>query len=89
MSDNFELLNKELSEQEVALMARTRYSESDSYQSRLISKYQRAHHFYAPLFGDQWPEDVAQRPGKIHITVNIVKAAVDVDALPRDIACER
>jgi hypothetical protein len=80
MSENLDLLNKQLSDQEVALMARTRYSDSDPYQSRLISKYQRAHHFYAPLFGDQWPEDVAQRPGKIHITVNIVKAAVDVDA---------
>ena len=63
---------------EVAAEARRLYSEVDAYQHRLISNYYQRHHWYAPMYGDQWPEDAAIRPGKIHITANIVKPAVDV-----------
>lgn len=61
--------------------ARTRYASSESYQAQLISKYRRYHRYYQPrLEGDQWPEDKELRPGKIHVTVNVCKAAVDVEA---------
>lgn len=75
-----ETLPELVDELEVVQMARTRYSQTESYQARLISKYRRLHHYYAPRYGDQWPEDTAQRPGKIHITANICKAAADVDS---------
>lgn len=58
----------------------TRFASSDSYQSQLIEKYQVLHGYYYPENGDQWPEDRAKRPGKIHMTANIIKPAIDVDA---------
>ena len=64
----------------IQITARDRYLSSDSYQARLNAKYRRAHNLYAPLYGDQWPEDGIARPGKIHMSVNIVKAAIDVDS---------
>jgi len=65
---------------EVEAQARDHYTETDSYQANLASRYRRLHHYYAPFMGDQWPEDAATRPGKIHITADVCKAAVDVDA---------
>ena len=64
----------------VAAEAHSRYTQTDSYQSVLKNKYYRYHSYYAPVAGDQWPEDLAQRPGKIHITTNLVKPAVDINA---------
>ena len=68
------------SDQEVALQAMTRFQTSESYQARQVQRIQDLHHYYNPEDGDQWPADKRKRPGKIHMTVNIVKAAVDVDA---------
>ena len=73
-------LLSDLKNSEVETEARNLYYEVDAYQHRLISKYYRYHHWYAPLWGDQWPEDGAVRPGKIHLTVNFIKPAVDIDA---------
>lgn len=67
-------------EAELLRDVRIKYAETDSYQGQLNQSYQRLHHYYNPPNGDQWPEDLVQRPGKIHITENLVKAAVDVDA---------
>jgi hypothetical protein len=64
----------------VQTQARTRYSLSEAYQSQVVSKYRDLHHYYNPLNQDHWPQDVALRPGKIHTTSNLCKAAVDVDA---------
>jgi hypothetical protein len=80
VAENIDGLMKALDAQEVELTARQRYTSSESYQSRLNIKYRKAHNLYAPIYGDQWPEDLTTRPGKIHMSVNIVKAAVDVDA---------
>jgi hypothetical protein len=38
------------------------------------------HSYYAPTNNDQWPADRAKRPGKVHVTANIAKTAVDVDS---------
>ena len=67
-------------EARVTAEAHERYTQVDAYQSNLKSKYRRYHFYYAPPQGDQWPEDLAQRPGKIHTTLNIVKPAVNIDA---------
>ena len=64
----------------VQAQARVRYTSSDPYQSRVISKYRLLHHYYNPLNQDHWPEDEALRPGKIHTTSNLCKIAVDVDS---------
>jgi hypothetical protein len=64
----------------VEAQARVRWSSSESYQSRIVSKYRDLHHYYNPINQDQWPQDAALRPGKIHTTTNLCKVAVDVDA---------
>jgi hypothetical protein len=43
------------------------------------ARYNRYHSYYAPIDGDQWPEDRADRPNKLHITANIVRSFVDVE----------
>lgn len=60
--------------------ARQRYRETEAYQSVLQSKYRKAHFWYAPPNDDHWPEDAARRPGKIHVTTNVIKPVVDIEA---------
>lgn len=64
----------------VQAQARVRWASGESYQSRIVSKYRDLHHYYNPVNQDHWPEDADLRPGKIHTTSNLCKAAVDVDA---------
>ena len=64
----------------VEAQARVRWTSSESYQSRIVTKYRTLHHYYNPINGDHWPEDVALRIGKLHTTTNLCKVAVDVDA---------
>ena len=65
---------------QVIASARRRYEQTDAYHAALLAKYRTWHRLYAPPAGDQWPEDLAQRPGKVHITSNMTKPFVDVDA---------
>lgn len=67
-------------ELEVTQQARTRYKQTESYQAQLANIYYRNHFYYAPPDNDQWPEDKRLRPGRIHITQNIIKPAVDTEA---------
>lgn len=60
--------------------ANSRYAASSPYQAQLVSRYRQYHTLYAPPLGDQWPEDAALRPGKIHVTANFIRSAVDVGA---------
>jgi hypothetical protein len=69
-----------LEEAELLASIVSRYTQTDSYQARLKSAYTRLYHYYNPLNGDQWPEDQVVRPGKIHMTLNVIKPAVDVDS---------
>lgn len=73
-------LEKAVELAELTRDVRVRYSQTESYHASLLSRYRRLHHYYAPIWGDQWPEDATRRPDKIHLTVNICKAACDVDA---------
>jgi hypothetical protein len=79
MSENEDLYDQ-LSEMELTLKARRHYSETDSYAAYWANRYRRWHHFYAPLNGDQWPEDRQARPGMIHLTHNIIAPAVDTES---------
>jgi hypothetical protein len=64
----------------VVVEANERYTSSEAYQTGLIAKYRKYHFWYAPANDDHWPEDAARRPGKLHITTNIVKPVVDIEA---------
>ncbi len=55
---------------------RSAYAEA---QFRSI-RYNRYHKYYAPAGGDQWPEDLSERPGKLHFTVNMIRGFVDTEA---------
>lgn len=68
------------SDSAVEEQSRLRYQSTESYQARLQSKYQELHHWYLPQGGDQWPEDKVRRPGKIHVTANICRPVVEIDA---------
>lgn len=69
----------DLETQAVIQQAKRRYTATDSHHAALLGNYRQWHRLYAPPRGDQWPEDAEQRPGKIHITSNIVKPFVDID----------
>jgi hypothetical protein len=60
--------------------ARSRFAMAASASGVRRSRFERVHKFYAPVDGDQWPEDRALRPGKLHITANMVRAFVDTEA---------
>lgn len=65
---------------ELTATVQRHYSETDAYQALLRGRYEKWHRMYAPVDGDQWPEDRRQRPGQIHITHNIIRPAVDTES---------
>jgi hypothetical protein len=73
-------LAKSLSDMELEQRVRRYYSETDAYAGILAAQYRKLHHYYAPIGGDQWPEDMANRPGLIHVTHNIIAPVVEVEA---------
>jgi hypothetical protein len=75
-----ETLDEMLDEADVTATAAARYADTDGYQAALKANYTKWYHWYHPLNGDQWPEDLAERPGFIHITDNKVAPIVDVAA---------
>lgn len=89
--DDMTALYQELDDAELTMQARRHYSETDSYAGQLNTKYERFHRYFAPINGDQWPEDKMQRPGMIHITHNIIAPAVmtesRIEALLPRITC--
>lgn len=60
--------------------ARSRFSMGASAAGVRRSRYDRLHRYFAPLDGDQWPEDLIRRPGKLHISANMIKAFCTVEA---------
>lgn len=65
---------------DIELRARKRFDEGYPDAQTRRTRYENYHKFYAPPGGDQWPEDLADRPGKLHITLNIVRGFVDTEA---------
>lgn len=74
MSDLMNALDDQRIIQEVA----TRIAQTDGAQGLLRSRYNRLRHWYAPANGDQWPW--GRKAGQIHLTVNMLKPAVDIDS---------
>ena len=74
MPEETELLEKLSVEQ----AAKARMRASDSVSKSLENAYKKYMDFYDPLNGDQWPMALEDRPDKIHVNLNIVKAAVDI-----------
>jgi hypothetical protein len=60
--------------------ARDRYSSGLADSEYRAMRYQKVHKYYAPPGGDQWPDDLAQRPGKLHLTTNLIRRFVDTEA---------
>jgi hypothetical protein len=77
---DYELLGAMQSRLACQRQAIRNFTEGTSPSSIRRARYNRFHSYYAPLDGDQWPEDRKDRPNKLHITANIVKAFVDVEA---------
>lgn len=75
--DNFGSVLADLT---VETEARNRYSAAYSDSQFRAARYETYHRFYAPPGGDQWPQDLTERPGKLHFTVNMVRAFVDTEA---------
>ena len=73
-------IEQTIDELAVADEARVRYSMLESHQALTKTRQRLWHHYYAPLNGDQWPEDLDRRPGMIHVTDNIIQPVVDTEA---------
>lgn len=75
-----EIIEEVLTRQECEAQAKARYSSAQSASDTRRVRYEWYHRFYAPVDGDQWPEDLILRPNKLHVTANIVKSFVDCEA---------
>lgn len=75
-----EAMESYLAVAEVEQLAKMRYSSALPRAASRRSRYEVLHGYYAPIDGDQWAEDRFQRPGKLHVTANIVRAFVDTEA---------
>jgi hypothetical protein len=80
MTEPYAEFAADLDRMHVEQQAKQNYDELESYQQALVGRYRKLHHYYAPANGDQWPEDQALRPNRIHITANVCKAFCDIDA---------
>ena len=65
---------------EIEKQARERYMQVITDSDVRAARYEKWHSYYSPAGGDQWPEDLAERPGKIHLTANLVRRFVDTEA---------
>lgn len=74
--DLTDILNK----QDLERKARNRFASGFPDSQLRANRYEKYHRFYAPPGGDQWPEDLTERPGKLHITANIIRGFVDTEA---------
>lgn len=62
------------------LEAKLRMRQTESQANVTRSKYNSLRHWYSPDNGDQWPWAKRLNPNKIHLTVNILQPAVDIDS---------
>lgn len=80
MADIVDLVSEIKTRQEVEAQAKTRFALGSAPAAARQTRYELYHSYYAPVDGDQWPADRLLRPGKLHITANIVKAFVDTES---------
>ena len=62
----------------VERMAKARFTASDSDAAASHAIWRKNMFLYDPPNGDQWPEDMEERPDKVHLSFNIVKPTVDI-----------
>ena len=65
---------------EIEKEARERYASGYAEAQYRLTRYEKYHKYYSPAGGDQWPEDLSERPGKLHFTINIIRRFVDTEA---------
>lgn len=65
---------------EIEALAKRRFGAASPGAATRATRYRQAMKYYAPINNDQWPEDRWLRPGKVHITANIVRAYCDISA---------
>lgn len=58
--------------------ARRRFGMGAPGMSARSNRFREAIRYYAPLNNDQWPDDRMLRPGKIHVTANMIRAYCDI-----------
>jgi hypothetical protein len=80
VADLADTISEIVDRQGVERQAAARYALGTPGAASRSTRYQRYHDYYAPIDGDQWPKDRTLRPGKLHITANIVKPFVDTEA---------
>jgi hypothetical protein len=75
-----ESLDEILDRIKIESLAKRRFGSAAPGAGARAARYRQAMKYYAPLNNDQWPEDKFLRPGKVHITANIVRAYCDIAA---------
>lgn len=65
---------------QIEALAARRFGSASPGAAVRANRYRQAMKYYAPLNNDQWPEDRFLRPGKVHITANIIRAYCDISA---------
>lgn len=65
---------------EIETAAKRRYDMGGPGAAVRATRFRDAIKLYAPLSNDQWPEDKFLRPGKVHITANLIRAYCDITA---------
>lgn len=73
-------LNDAVKTIDIERLARIRFDGAYPDAQVRANRYEKYHRFYAPPGGDQWPGDLTERPGKLHITANIIRRFVDTEA---------
>ena len=78
MAVDLEDIRRTSEAQAVERMAKARFTASDSDASASRAIWNDNMFLYDPPEGDQWPDDLDERPDKVHLTFNIVKPTVDI-----------
>lgn len=65
---------------EVEHTAKERYYQVITDSNVRAARYEKYHNYFAPVDGDQWPEERLENLGKIHVTANMVRRFVDTEA---------
>lgn len=75
-----EAIEAAASKMAIEQLARQRFALEEPEAQLRQARYERYHSMYAPQGGDQWPEDRYERQGKLHISANLTRPFVDIEA---------
>jgi hypothetical protein len=77
LSDTLDVIRSKMA---IEALAKRRVGFASPGAASRATRYRESMKYYAPLNNDQWPEDRYMRPGKVHVTANIVRAYCDIAA---------